>query len=160
MTTNDGNGLYTDSRVTNPFFLGYGIALESEKAQFQPDSHQFKVIDFNVKDIDAQIGLKAGGMDILPMNTCYNVNVAGQSTGIQIDKSIRVPSSISAGKTGDEARAAAAAYINAIKIQENFPQSAQAPKPTAPRSAKGQEMDARREQKRHIQNNQVTYTDE
>lgn len=153
MTTNDGNGLYTDSRVTNPFFLGYGIALESEKAQFQPDSHQFKVIDFNVKDIDAQIGLKAGGMDILPMNTCYNVNVAGQSTGIQIDKSIRCPSTVTS-------RDAAVAYINAIKIQENSPQSAQAPKPTAPRSAKGQEMDARREQKRHISNNQVTYTDE
>lgn len=150
MTTNDGNGLYTDSRVTNPFFLGYGIALESEKAQFPPDSHQFKVIDFNVKQIDMQIQLHAGGSPITPMNTCYNVNVGGQSTGIQIDKSIRCPSTVTS-------RDAAVAYINAIKIQENFPQPTVTPNKPGQESQYAQRQHAKR---RHISNNQVTYTDE
>lgn len=101
---NDSNGCYIDSTVTNPLFKGYGIALDSEKSKFPAISHRYQFIAFNVAQIDEQkqiIGFEPG-------NTCYQVDANGQGTGVQVPNTIRCPSNITS-------RAAAAAYINALK---------------------------------------------
>lgn len=101
---NDSNGCYIDSTVTNPLFKGYGIVLGSEKSKFPATSHQYQFIAFNVAQIDEQkqiIGFEPG-------NTCYQVDANGQGTGVQVPNTVRCPSNITT-------RAAAAAYINALK---------------------------------------------
>lgn len=105
---NDANGCYTDARVTNPLFKGFGIALVSEKAKFDPSSHQYKFIDFNVKQIDGQIQLQAEeGGNFLVQNTCRQVNAIGQDAGASVPNTIRCPSTITT-------RDAAVPYINAL----------------------------------------------
>lgn len=101
---NDSNGCYTDTSVTNALFKGYGIVLGSEKSKFPATSHQYQFIAFNVAQIDEQkqiIGFEPG-------NTCYQVDANGQGTGVQVPNTVRCPSNITT-------RAAAAAYINALK---------------------------------------------
>lgn len=101
---NDSNGCYIDSTVTNPLFKGYGIALDSEKSKFSPDSHQYKFIDFNVKQIAEQEQI----IGFMPENTCYQVDANGQGTGVQVPNTVRCPPSV-------VDRAAAAVRINALK---------------------------------------------
>lgn len=102
---NDANGFYVDAAVTHPNFKGYGISLITEAAKFDPASHQALCVVFNCQQIDAQLQLKAGGMDITVTNTCYQ----NDRTNTAIPNTIRCPPSV-------KGRDNAAKYINALPV--------------------------------------------